>query len=149
MVPILSTLSTYVKLIMATLVVMVVSPQTYKALAASDFKLYVGWTRVKLREKDPISQCWNCHRFGHEAWKCRFQIDGKDASLCSRCGKTRHMNDEENCKADLCCPLCTHHNTFAEKRGWKKLDTKHGARFAVCPIRVRALGRARALINYG
>ena len=131
-----------------TVVVMVVSPETYKALAANDFKLYVGWTRVKLRERDPISQCWSCHRFGHESWKCRFQIDGKSVSICSRCGKN-HKNDEEACKADLCCPLCTHHNTFAEKRGWKKLDTKHGARFAVCPIRVRALGRAKALINYG
>ena len=134
-----------------TVVVMVVSPQTYKALAANDFKLYVGWTRVKLREKDPISQCWNCHRFGHEAWKCRYQMDGKPASICSRCSGCHRGSEpeEEDCRADLCCPLCTHHNTFAEKRGWKKLDTKHGARFAVCPIRIKAFARAKALINYG
>ena len=131
-----------------TVVVMIVSPATHKVLAADDFKLYVGWTRVKLREKDPISQCWLCHRFGHDQYGCQFKINGKKAAICSRCGKS-HKNDEEKCKDELCCPLCTHHNTFAKDRGWKELDTKHGARFAVCPIRIKAFARAKALINYG
>ena len=131
-----------------TVVVMVVSPATYKALAANDFKLYVGWTRVKLRERGPISQCWLSHRFGHDQYSCRHRVDGEATAICSRCGKS-HKDDEEACKADLCCPLCTHHNTFAEQRGWKKLDTKHGARFAVCPIRSRAFARSKALIDYG
>ena len=133
-----------------TVVVMIVSPATYKFLVANDFRLYVGWTRVKIREKDPITQCWSCHRFGHQAWSCRFKVGGEDVDQCSKCGKKRHTEDyDESCKAELCCPLCTHHNTFAEKRGWKKLDTKHGARFAVCPIRIKAFERAKALINYG
>ena len=133
-----------------TVVVMVVSPATYKALAANDFRLYVGWTRIKLRERDPITQCWSCHRFGHDGYKCRFQVDGEDTELCAKCGKERHTKDYDvSCKAELCCLLCTYHNTFAEKRGWKKLDTKHGARFAVCPIRIKAFARAKALIKYG
>ena len=134
-----------------TVVVMVVSPETYKALVANDFKLYVGWTQVRLREKDPISQCWLCHRFGHDQYGCQFKVDGKkakDSPICSRCGKS-HKDDEEKCKGQLCCPLCTHHNTLAKDLGWKTLDTKHGARFAVCPIRAKAFARARALINYG
>ena len=134
-----------------TVVVMVVSPVTYKALAANDFKLYVGWTRIKLREKDPISQCWCCHRFGHDQYSCRSKINGEkveDSPICSRCGKN-HDNDEEKCKHELCCPLCTYHNTLAKDRGWKILDTKHGARFATCPMRIKAFARARALINYG
>src|SRR5699024_1625618 len=132
-----------------TVVVMIVSPATYKFLVANDFRLYVGWTRVKVRERDPIPQCWTCHRFGHDHNVCRFQLDGKETSQCSKCGKERHTEDfDVSCKAALCCPLCAHHNTLAEKRGWKKLDTKHGARTAVCPTRSKAFARAKALINY-
>ena len=132
-----------------TVVVMIVSPATYKFLVANDFRLYVGWTRVKVRERDPIPQCWTCHRFGHDHNVCRFQLDGKETSQCSKCGKERHTEDfDVSCKDGLCCPLCTHHNTLAEKRGWKKLDTKHGARTAACPTRSKAFARAKALINY-
>lgn len=129
-----------------TIIVMQVKPSTYQTLKQHDFHLYVPWTRVTLREQDPVTQCFKCQRFGHKASKCRFTIDG-NPSRCVRCSG-HHHDEAHECTADLCCANCKEHNVIASKNKWKLVDTKHAANDQNCQARIKAINRARSLINY-
>ena len=128
-----------------TIVVIEVTPKTYQAIARNESKLYVGWTRVSLREQDPVTQCFKCHRYGHKSRNCRYMVDGTPATRCCKCAG--HHTQETPC-TELCCSNCHDFNTIAAKRKWSLHDTKHSATDENCPIRIQAIARARALINY-
>src|SRR5699024_6322952 len=103
---------------------------------------------LKLRERDPISQCFRCNRFGHKSMHCRYQVDGKPANRCVRCGD--HHQGLENCQETPKCSNCVDYNVVAEKRKWKLVDTNHTARDKSCPCRSTAITKAKQQnIDYG
>ena len=130
-----------------TIVILEVAPSVYQQIAEHDFRLYVGWTSVKLRERDPVSQCFRCNRFGHKSLHCHYTVDGNEATRCAGCGG--HHQEINKCEAPLNCPNCQDFNKFA-KPTMKKLDTNHSARDRNCPCRQHAINKAKQQnVDYG
>jgi hypothetical protein len=129
-----------------TIVVLEVSPRAYQAIVANNRTLYIGWARFRLREKEPVTQCNFCLKFGHKANKCRNQSDGKSVARCRRCGGA-HRHAE--CSSEPRCANCALSNEKAQLRGWKTVDDKHWASDHKCPAYMRALQISRQLVNYG
>ena len=132
-----------------TVVVIEVSPPTYQILAKHEFTIYQGWIGMrKLRERDPVSQCFRCNRFGHKTLHCRFQVNGNSVSRCAQCGD--HHEGVNRCEASPQCSNCLEYNTIAEKRNWKKVDPNHNARDKSCPCRIAAITKAKQQnVDYG
>ena len=129
-----------------TIIVIEATPTAYQRIVSNDHRLFYGWSSVKLRERDPVSQCFKCNRFGHKAKECRFAVNGQPASRCARCGNSHE--DMDKCEAPLSCSNCVEHNKFAKEES--KFNTNHSARDKSCPCRAKAIHRARQFnIDYG
>ncbi|KAI2804023.1 hypothetical protein BLOT_008164 [Blomia tropicalis] len=127
-----------------TIAILETSPKNYRMIKDDGNKLYIGFARVNLRERSPLTQCNNCQRFWHTAKKCRFMIDNIKSTRCVRCGEN-HLGP---CQASLSCSNCKDYNAHATKRGAKLHDSSHAANDENCPIRAQALREARSYINY-
>lgn len=102
---------------------------------------------VKVREQDPVSQCFKCQRFDHKAAKCRFKIEGKPSKRCSRCGCDHDLITEKvKCTATPCCFNCKDRTRFLKDKSQCKTD--YEANDDKCPERILAIKRARELIKY-
>ena len=131
-----------------TVAVVEVAPEVYPRLVLNEFLLYSNWGPSKLREREPISQCYRCNRFGHKAHQCRFTIDDQSATRCARCG-VNHENREQ-CEEELNCSNCLEYNTIAANRKWELINnTKHSARDMSCPCRIKAINKAKQNVDYG
>ena len=129
-----------------TIAILEPEPGAYKVIVENGSKLYVEWTRVSVREQDPISQCWKCQRYGHKAPKCRHSVDGKPANRCAQCSLHHEPNDV--CTGAPCCANCKDFNVLATKRRWRTVEANHSAKDPMCPTRIKAFERARAYIIY-
>lgn len=129
-----------------TIVIFEVSPLVYQSVINNNSELYIGWSRVSLREQCPTSQCFNCFRFGHKAKNCNYKVNDQKASRCAKCSKGHAP--ESSCTEPLCCPNCTDYNLLATRRHMNTHPTNHSAKDESCPCRVQAIKRARAYINY-
>lgn len=129
-----------------TIVVMEVSSGVYKSLCADGFFLFAGMCKVTLREQSAITQCHKCNRYGHKKTKCYYMVDGEPATRCLNCAGNH--DNSQNCTGVTCCSNCKDFNDFALKRHWKLHNTDHKANDQECPMRLKALERARAYINY-
>lgn len=129
-----------------TVVVMEVTPAAYQRIAEDSFRIYAGDTKVTLREQNPVTQCFKCHKFGHKASKCNFTLNGLPATRCAGCGGSHAK--EVVCICGVCCSNCSDYNEIASKRKWKTLDTRHKSTDTNCPKYKQAAERAKALINY-
>lgn len=128
-----------------TVITMRVPPSTYRAIKASNLRLFIGCECVTLREQDPTLQCRNCHRFGHKAHNCRFKIADQPATRCYRCSG----NHSGSCSAPPKCSNCSDHNHFTgNKRNGTKLDTSHCSTDQNCPLYEKARQNSRLFINY-
>ena len=134
-----------------TIVELDLSPAAYRLVAERDFKLFVGWnTIVKLRERDPISQCFKCQRFGHRVSGCKYQVDGHPATRCPQCAGNHASVPNGRCTAPPRCSNCVDYNIIATKRSWGQVDTGHSAKDRNCPSRIRIIERAKQqLVDYG
>lgn len=65
-------------------------------------KIAVGWTMVRIRQRDEPPRCYRCHGFGHTSGNC----SGPNMTgTCRRCGETGH--GEKECTAvDKTCVAC-------------------------------------------
>ena len=131
-----------------TVVTLEVSPAAYHGIASQGFMVFQGWTRLRLRERDPVSQCFKCQRYGHKASDCRYKVNGHSASRCARCGDDHE--DKEHCQSTPNCSNCRDYNVFAAKQKMELFDPCHTARDKSCPCRLKAFTKARQQnINYG
>lgn len=127
-----------------SLVFMKVSPEVYRTIInCMRSKIYVGWELVKLREQCPISQCYDCHKFGHKSNSCIYEVDGQHAKRCSRCGGS---HEASGCNAPLCCSNCSDANKYV--KGRVKHETNHSSTDLNCPMRLNAIRKAKMYINY-
>src|SRR5699024_4920920 len=124
-------------------------PCAYQRLALHDFRIYTSWVPVKLRERDPVSQCYRCNRFGHKSHQCRYKVNDQLATRCARCGETHEGMDK--CEAAPNCSNCVEYNAIALKRKWDQItNTDHSARDKSCPCRNKAITKAKQQnIDYG
>ena len=131
-----------------TIVVVTLLSSVYHRLAAQNFRIFLGWNAtVRLRERDPITQCFRCQRFGHKAVNCKYQVGGHPATRCAQCSEN-HAPDGR-CTAPARCPNCVQYNITASKRSWEQVNTGHSARDRNCPCRIRIIARARQqLVDY-
>ena len=134
-----------------TIIELNLSPAAYRLVAERDFKLFVGWnTIVKLRERDPVSQCFKCQRFGHRVSGCKYQVDGHPATRCPQCAGNHASVPTGRCTAPPRCSNCVDYNIIATKRSWGQVDTGHSAKDRNCPSRIRIIERAKQqLVDYG
>lgn len=91
-------------------------------------KIPVGWTMVRVRQRDEPPRCYRCHGFGHTSGACT----GPDLSgTCRRCGETGHR--EKSCSAaDKICVACERagitmeaHRPGSARCGAKKSAVQH------------------------
>lgn len=122
----------------------------FQQLKLAGNRLFAGIDYCRAKERDPVSQCYNCQRFGHKAvskgvQNCRFAVDGKPAKRCARCGEDHETGrGEKRCTAPKKCANCVEHNKYT--KGTHPVD--HEATDPKCPARLRAERRARNQINY-
>ena len=129
-----------------TIAIIEVGPGIYERIKAMGSKLFVGWDWAKVREQDPVSQCYKCQKFGHKAKSCRFEIEGKPAKRCANCGGDHDViTGEVRCSAPPCCANCKDRTKYLKDRS--RIKTDHKATDENCPVRISAVKRANELIR--
>lgn len=126
-----------------SIVVLEIGAKNYQQIKASGNRIMAGFENARVKERDPVSQCFNCQRFGHKAIKCRFQIDGKNAKRCQRCGGDHSV--KLGCTAPKCCANCAENNKHSRRNPH---PTDHEASDRKCPMRLSAEKHARKFICY-
>lgn len=64
-------------------------------------EIKVGWTKSKIKEREPNLKCFRCWETGHTRDKC---VNPSREALCLKCGKTGHK--AATCKENPFCIFC-------------------------------------------
>lgn len=126
-----------------TVMIVEVDGHYYQSLKQQRFAISVGWfADVRLRERDPVSQCRGCHKFGHIMRNCYLKEDDKPVTRCPRCSGI-HDNHQE-CNVPHKCINCVERNQISTRRGWALVNESHGPRDRTCPTMIKRLQQARS-----
>ena len=128
-----------------TIVIVEVSPNTYRHIVNKKYMLFLGWSYVHLRERDYVMQCFMCQRYGHKASNCHYEVNKNPAVRCKQCGSN---HEHTNCQLPASCCNCNEYNKIATQRRWDLIDTNHAADFKLCPSRIKAIHRAKQYVQY-
>lgn len=120
------------------------SPSAYHFIVKQNYKLFIGWNCVHLKEQENYVQCFKCQKYGHKAVHCLYEVNKAPALRCKQCGE----NHEGVCNKSPNCCNCCDHNKVASKRGWDKIDTNHCATDIKCPMRIKAINIGKQYIIY-
>ena len=134
-----------------TVVTISVPPQTYKRIV-DEPTLWFGTGVVKLRSRDPLTQCRGCCGFHHKIKKCRLQSETVVKFRCMRCAGNHQDTHESKCMLPIKCTNCADRNNLASKKNWRNyvpLPTDHTADDHKCPLLIAARKKAELTINYG
>src|SRR5579859_8136190 len=89
-------------------------------------QFYANYCRYTAKRYTPqlqLTQCYNCHKYGHRAKDC------KEKAKCGKCGKTEHTTKECESTAHKC----------------SQCNKEHEAWYHHCPARITEAQRLKML----
>jgi hypothetical protein len=116
--------------------VIIETNKTTHALALVEERLNLGYSRVKVEDVSPLTQCYKCQGFGHTTKYCKAEKD-----TCQYCaGAHKGTECSKKKPEDLKCANCLKSPTHKSKTGHCANDRK-------CPIRARFETYAQERLN--
>lgn len=104
-------------------------------------KINIGFSRVRVEDANPLTQCYHCLKFGHTALKC---LNKDKNATCLHCAKDHEWKDCPNKNSEEKCSNCVHQNTIFKMT----LNTNHKANDTNCTYFKKMMYIAQSRIDY-